>query len=79
MEWNCVKYVFPFIVPYSLETDSSGNGIQDCISMWKVREPACFNSLEVHGLVAKNIKLIGTCTQEDRPTLANNLASLLPT
>lgn len=37
-------------VTYSLKTDSSGDGVYDCICMRKIREPAGLNALEVHSL-----------------------------
>lgn len=46
----CVGMHVCVCVTYSLETDSSGNGIEDCVRMGKVREPASLNALEVHGL-----------------------------
>lgn len=37
-------------VTYSLEADSSGDGIQDCVCMRKVWESASLNAFEVQGL-----------------------------
>lgn len=35
---------------YSLETDSRGDGVEDCVCMRKVREASGLYALEVHGL-----------------------------
>lgn len=44
----CMKHFF--CVTHSLETDGSGDGIEDCVCMRKVREVSGLNALEVHGL-----------------------------
>lgn len=35
---------------YSLETNSSGDGVENGVSVGKVGEPPCLNPFEVHGL-----------------------------
>lgn len=48
-------------VTYSLETDSSGDGIEDRVCMRKVREPSGLDALEVHRLKTEII----TCAVND--------------
>lgn len=44
-------YICAYVcVTYSLETDCSGDRIQDSVCMRKVREPSSLDALEVHGL-----------------------------
>lgn len=35
---------------YSLETDSSGDGIEECVRLREIGEPSSLDALKVHGL-----------------------------
>lgn len=51
-------YVCVLCVTYSLETDSSGDGIYDRVCMRKVWEASRLNALEVHGLKTEIIACV---------------------